>query len=125
MDTSRTRSQSISSQISLSTNGTPISYANVSQPIYEEKIINQKEQKFIIPLRNKQFQSYNTKKNMAKWLHTYNCDKKNIQIVEELFYVMVNKYKMLGYNLCYDDVEVFTQFASWCFQNSSKYYLYK
>lgn len=111
--------------MSLSTNGTSISYANVSQPIYEEKIIRKKEQKFIIPLKYKPIKNYNTKKNMVKWLHTYNCDKKNIQIVEELFYVMIDKYKILGYNLCYDDVEVFTQFASWCFQNSSEYHLYK
>lgn len=125
MDKSRTRSQSNSSQMSLSTNGTSISYVNVSQPIYEEKIIRKKEQKFIIPLKHKPIKNYNTKKNMVKWLHTYNCDKKNIQIVEELFYVMIDKYKILGYNLCYDDVEVFTQFASWCFQNSSEYHLYK
>lgn len=119
----RRMSQPITSNSSnIEISNQPLSYSGMLKPT-EEICIKDKKDNFIMPLLR--FKPIRKKKRAIGWLHAENCDKQNVYLLEELFELMLEEFSTLGYYLRSDKVRAFTDFASWCYENSSDFEMYK
>lgn len=104
---------------------TPIlSYSGISNSV-NKVCIKEKQDTFMIPVKNFQIDKRYRRTNTTKWLNAENCDKQNVYLLEELFELMLSEFSTLGYYLRSDKVRTFTDFASWCYENSSDFEIYK
>ena len=103
---------------------TILSYSGISNSV-NKVCIKEKQDTYMIPVKNFQIDKRYRRTNTTKWLNAENCDKQNVYLLEELFELMLEEFSTLGYYLRSDKVRAFTDFASWCYENSSDFEIYK